>query len=198
LLHCSSAALWWELQQLPAKLINRPTKHGQVHATLDYASLLHPNGVRDMLAGMIVRKQIFTNADAAHTAEVLTRLGIDGCFEAIHCFETVQQLHRLPEGAPPAVLCKPNPKCFQAVLDHLGVPAERVVFADDSTRNCAAAHALGIFSVLVGREGHHPGCDLAIASVHQLPRVLPTLFAPASPPRVEATAEAAVPIRVPA
>jgi FMN phosphatase YigB (HAD superfamily) len=97
------------------------------------------------------------------------------------------------------VLCKPNRRCFEAVLERLGgVPAERVVFLDDSTRNCAAAHALGISTVLIGRDGHHPGCDLAVPAVHDLPRVLPSLFAPWSPPRVEAVAEAAVPIRVPA
>lgn len=42
------------------------------------------------------------------------------------------------------------------------------------------------------------GADLVISSIHELPRVLPGLFAPASPPRVEAAAEVAVPIRVPA
>lgn len=30
--------------------------------------------------------QIFTNADKAHAAQVLSRLGLEGCFEAVICF----------------------------------------------------------------------------------------------------------------
>jgi hypothetical protein len=52
-----------------------------VHATLEYDLLLHPNGVRDILAQVTATKHIFTNADAKHTAECLSRLGIQGCFE---------------------------------------------------------------------------------------------------------------------
>jgi len=171
-----------------------------VHATLDYDRLLQPNGVRAMLAEITpASKHIFTNADAKHTQTCLQRLGIDGCFEpsSIFCFETVQQLHKVADGEAPSVLCKPNKRCFAAVLEQLGLPANKVVFVDDSPRNCAAAHELGIFTVLLGA-GHVAGADLAISDIHELPRVLPSLFAPAQPPRVEAAAEVGVPIRVPA
>jgi FMN phosphatase YigB (HAD superfamily) len=110
----------------------------------------------------------------------------------------VQQLLKLPEGAPPQVLCKPNRLAFELVLRQLGTSPSRTVFVDDSPRNCAAAHEAGIFSVLVGREGHVAGADLVVPSVHDLPRVLPGLFAPPEAPRVEAAAEVGVPIRVPA
>ena len=33
--------------------------------------------------------QIFTNADKAHAAKVLSRLGLEDCFEGIICFETL-------------------------------------------------------------------------------------------------------------
>lgn len=33
--------------------------------------------------------QIFTNADKAHAAKVLGRLGLEDCFEGIICFETL-------------------------------------------------------------------------------------------------------------
>ena len=49
----------------------------------------------------------------------------------------------------------------------------------------------------VGREGHVAGADVVIQDIHELPRVLPSIFA-AEPPRVEAAAEVGVPIRVPA
>ncbi len=172
-----------------------------MHAALDYERLLKQDGgLRDLLAEVTARKQLFTNADAKHTAACLAQLGLEGCFEHIWCFETVQQLHQAAEGAAPSVLCKPDRRCFQAVLDRVGVAAGRAVFIDDSPRNCLAAHELGIYTVLVGRDDcHHvQGADLVIADIHQLPRVLPSLFAPAQPPRVEVAAEVGVPIHVPA
>lgn len=33
--------------------------------------------------------QIFTNADKDHAAKVLTRLGLEDCFEGVICFETL-------------------------------------------------------------------------------------------------------------
>lgn len=33
--------------------------------------------------------QIFTNADREHAAQVLHRLGLEGCFEGVICFETL-------------------------------------------------------------------------------------------------------------
>lgn len=173
--------------------------HSKVHAPLDYAALLSPaHEVRQMLGAMTAQKHIFTNADAKHAAECLTRLGLDDCFETLWCFENLQQLHQQRQaGAPPSVLCKPDPASFSAVLRQLRADPRAVVFIDDSPRNCAAAHALGITTVLVGHEGHTAGADLVIKSVTELPRVLPGLFA-AEPPRVEAAAEVGVPIRVPA
>lgn len=50
----------------------------------------------------------------------------------------------------------------------------------------------------VGREGHVPGADLVIPTIHDLPRVLPGLFAPPDAAAAEAAAEQAVAISVPA
>lgn len=168
--------------------------HSCVHATLDYERLLRPNGVREMLANLTAQKHLFTNADANHAAECLKCLDLEGCFESIFCFETMQQLNDRPS----TVLCKPSRRAYEAVLARLGVAeASRVVFVDDSPKNVAAAHALGIFTVLIGRD-HVPGADLVIADVRELPRVLPSLFAPATPPTAEPAEAAAVPIVVPA
>jgi FMN phosphatase YigB (HAD superfamily) len=101
---------------------------------------------------------------------------------------------------PGTVLCKPARRAYEAVLERLGVDdARRVVFVDDSPKNVAAAHALGIFTVLIGRD-HVPGADLVIPDVRELPRVLPALFAPATPPAAEHAepTAVAVPIVVPA
>lgn len=37
--------------------------------------------------------QIFTNADKAHASQVLSRLGLEDCFEGIICFETLNPPH---------------------------------------------------------------------------------------------------------
>lgn len=116
--------------------------------------------------------------------------------QTIWCFENVQQLLKPAEGAPPRVLCKPNRRAFELVLQQLGAQPARTVFVDDSPRNCASAKEAGIFTVLVGHEGHV--ADVVIPSIHELPRVLPALFAPPQSSRAEAVAEVGVPIRVPA
>lgn len=82
--------------------------------------------------------------------------------QTIWCFENMQQLQKVFDAAgpqPPAacVLCKPNKRAFEAVLQQLGLEASKVVFIDDSPRNCAAAHEVGIFSVLVSDRGKVAG-----------------------------------------
>ncbi|MCI40675.1 haloacid dehalogenase-like hydrolase superfamily protein, partial [Trifolium medium] len=53
--------------------------------------------------------QIFTNADHAHTVEVLSRLGLEDCFEGIICFETLNPLSSYRQ-----ILCKPSVEAFEA------------------------------------------------------------------------------------
>lgn len=38
--------------------------------------------------------QIFTNADNIHAVKVLRKLGLEGCFESIICFETLNPVHK--------------------------------------------------------------------------------------------------------
>lgn len=85
------------------------------------------------------------------------------------------------------VLCKPNKACFQLVLDQLGAQPSSTIFIDDSIRNVAAAHEMGIFSVLVSptlaaQQSPHQqvaGADLVVASFNQLREVLPQVSHPA-------------------
>lgn len=42
----------------------------------------------------VVKAQIFTNADKIHTVKVLSRLGLEDCFEGIICFETLNPIHK--------------------------------------------------------------------------------------------------------
>lgn len=154
--------------------------HDHIHGTLDYDALLRPDAeLAAILRRLDVPRYILTNADAKHAAACLTRLGIEDCFQGMFCFDNVQELgrsHGLCGTPDTPVLCKPNKRTYELVLEQLGAKPEDVVFVDDSIRNVTAAHEMGIFSVLVGREGHVPGADLVIPTFHQLPQVLPELF----------------------
>ena len=47
------------------------------------------------------------------------------------------------------VVCKPSATAFELALQQAGAEAGSTVFFDDSTRNIAGAHKLGITTVLV-------------------------------------------------
>lgn len=103
--------------------------------------------------------------------------------QSIWCFENVMETGRIRGVVNTAqpVLCKPNKACFQLVLDQLGLDAPSTIFIDDSVRNVAAAHEMGIFSVLVSptlaaQQAPHQqvaGADLVVANFNQLREVLP-------------------------
>lgn len=38
--------------------------------------------------------QIFSNADEAHVTKVLSKLGLEDCFERVICFETLNPTHK--------------------------------------------------------------------------------------------------------
>lgn len=68
--------------------------HGFVHGRLPY-NLLKPDPVlRGLLLSLPIRKVAFTNSDMAHTARVLSRLGLEDCFERIICFETLNPTNK--------------------------------------------------------------------------------------------------------
>ncbi|KAM4069962.1 hypothetical protein ACJW30_12G128400 [Castanea mollissima] len=63
--------------------------HAYVHGRLPYDVLKPDPVLRNLLLSMPQRKIIFTNADKAHVSQVLSRLGLEDCFEGIICFETL-------------------------------------------------------------------------------------------------------------
>ena len=68
------------------------------------------------------------------------------------------------------VLCKPSRQAFEMAMRLAGVDdARRAVFLDDSTRNIASAHKMGLFSVLVGRTGVECNSHLQLQTIHELP-----------------------------
>ncbi|XP_048434454.1 uncharacterized protein C24B11.05 isoform X2 [Pyrus x bretschneideri] len=79
--------------------------HAYVHGRLPYDLLTHDLVLRNLLLSMPQRKIIFTNADRAHAAQVLNRLGLEDCFEGIICFETLNPPHNLDDEAEEVLNC---------------------------------------------------------------------------------------------
>ncbi|CAI9098250.1 OLC1v1034865C3 [Oldenlandia corymbosa var. corymbosa] len=68
--------------------------HSFVHGRLPYENLKPDPVLRSLLLSLPFRKVIFTNADKIHATKVLSRLGLEGCFEGIICFETLNPVHK--------------------------------------------------------------------------------------------------------
>ncbi|GLT89566.1 hypothetical protein SLE2022_075440 [Rubroshorea leprosula] len=68
--------------------------HSFVHGRLPYENLKPDPVLRSLLLSLPLQKVIFTNADRVHAAKVLSRLGLEDCFEGIICFETLNPTHK--------------------------------------------------------------------------------------------------------
>ena len=107
------------------------------------------------------QKFIFTNADCAHAGRVTKALGLDGVFTG--CID----VHVI------APYCKPMPESFLLALKAAGDPEKRkCVLVDDQPRITRAARALGIFTVLVGRDDPGFDADEALVRLTDLPGLL--------------------------
>ncbi|XP_074570971.1 uncharacterized protein C24B11.05-like [Curcuma longa] len=63
--------------------------HAFVHGRLPYETLKPDPVLRSILLSVPQRKIIFTNADKVHAAKVVSRLGLEDCFDGFICFETL-------------------------------------------------------------------------------------------------------------
>jgi len=96
-------------------------------------------GIDDLLARLQgrVRLLMLTNTNALHSAEFHRTCGpVLARFERV--FESWQMGCR-----------KPEPACFQQVIDWLALPPERIAYFDDSAENIEAAARLGLVARLV-------------------------------------------------
>jgi putative hydrolase of the HAD superfamily len=123
---------------------------------------LKPNPeLRAALEGISARKLIFTNADCAHADRVTKVLGLEGVFEG--CID----VHVI------APHCKPMPGAFELALAAAGNPDPRnCVLFDDQGRVTRAARALGMYTVLVGRDDPGFEADEAVPQLVDLPSIL--------------------------
>lgn len=97
--------------------------------------------LRAVLERIPQEKVILTNADARHAERTLAALGIADQFTRI--FDVVFFDYE----------CKPALVVYQRVLAALDARADECALVEDSARNLAPAHELGIKTILVGAEG---------------------------------------------
>nr|XP_043622543.1 uncharacterized protein C24B11.05-like [Erigeron canadensis] len=171
--------------------------HSFVHGRLPYEYLKPDPLLKNLLHSLPLRKVIFSNANEAHVAEVLGRLGLEDCFDDVICFETLN-----PKGQdidddndatkssvigdannePVAVLpktpivCKPFENAFQQAFLIAEINPEKSLFFDDSIRNIQTAKLLGLSTVLVGSSQRKQGADYALESIHNIRDALPELW----------------------
>ncbi|CDO97465.1 unnamed protein product [Coffea canephora] len=152
--------------------------HAYVHGRLPYDALKPDPILRNLLLSMPQRKIIFTNADKAHAAQVLSRLGLEDCFEGVICFET---LNPPPPEAPSADHANGTPdddndSAGETAIRIANVDPNKTIFFDDSARNIASAKLAGLHTVIVGSSNLVPGADHALSSIHNIKEALPQIW----------------------
>ncbi|KAL8527248.1 hypothetical protein ACS0TY_005213 [Phlomoides rotata] len=91
--------------------------HSFVHGILPYEWLKPDHTLRNLLHSLPSRKVIFSNANEAHVAKVLQRLGLEDCFDDIVYFETLNPKVEVPKNdskelPKTPVVCKPHENSF--------------------------------------------------------------------------------------
>ncbi|XP_031254981.1 uncharacterized protein C24B11.05-like [Pistacia vera] len=177
--------------------------HSFVHGRLPY-NMLKPDPVlRNLLLSLPIKKVIFTNADKNHASTVLSKLGLEDCFERIICFETlnptdkdtvpvnenVSELREISdindyslrpnadlELPNTPVVCKPFEQAFEQVFKIANINPQKTLFFDDSVRNLQTGKKMGLHTVWVGTSHRADGVDYALESIHNIREALPELW----------------------
>ncbi|KAG5376335.1 hypothetical protein IGI04_040931 [Brassica rapa subsp. trilocularis] len=148
-----------------------------------------------------IETSVFTNADKAHAAKIIARLGLDGCFERIISFETLNP--NINTESPAAVMesreifdiisytanpdtsiklpktpviCKPFEGAFEHVFKMTNINPHKTLFFDDSIRNIQTGKRVGLHTVWVGTSHKDEGVDIALEHIHNIREALPELW----------------------
>ncbi|KAJ2909817.1 suppressor of deletion of TFIIS, partial [Coemansia aciculifera] len=139
-------------------------------------SIIKPDPtLRLMIQSIKTRRWAFTNAGIMHAKRVLKCLQVDDLFEGITFCDYTE----------PDFPCKPERRAYSKAMAESGVADVRLCyFADDSAQNVKAAREIGWTAVLVSKQTPSASTtnagttkDLHTTSIHDLPSVLPQLFA---------------------
>ncbi|KAK4755806.1 hypothetical protein SAY87_009563 [Trapa incisa] len=155
--------------------------HSYVHGRLPYHLVKPDPQLRSLLLSIPQRKIIFTNSDRAHAVRVLKRLELEGCFDQIVCFETMNP--NLPASTRPdefPVILKPSPEAMEIALRAADVDPRRTLFFDDNVKNIAAGKAVGLKTVLIGKSVKTREADYALEAVRDLAGVIPEIWGAAA------------------
>ncbi|KAL8549189.1 hypothetical protein ACS0TY_008151 [Phlomoides rotata] len=152
--------------------------HSFVHGRLPYEWLKPDHTLRNLLHSLPIRKVIFSNANEAHVAKVLQRLGLEDCFDDIVCFETLnpkvendsKELPKTP------VVCKPHENAFEQAFKIAEINPHKTLFFDDSIRNLQTAKITGLHTVWVGSSHRTEGVDYSLESIHNMKEAFSELW----------------------
>ncbi|PIA60369.1 hypothetical protein AQUCO_00300100v1 [Aquilegia coerulea] len=179
--------------------------HSFAHGRLPYEKLKTDPVLRGLLLNLPYRKIVFTNGDRIHAAKVLSRLGLEDCFEGIICFETLNpnqnndfkcadsrlniaitkpydiikhfsQAKDASELPKTPIVCKPSEASIEEALKIANINPQRTMFFDDSVRNIQSGKRVGLHTVLVGTSQRVQGADYALESIHNIREALPELW----------------------
>lgn len=128
--------------------------------------LSHDAALDSMLAGLPLRKVIFTNADEQHAQRVLSSLGIERHFPLIVDIRVLD------------FVAKPDPRAYHQVLDMVSAEPQECILAEDTSRNLCPARELGMRTVLVGDDGSEDCADFRIPTITGLPAVVASVRQP--------------------
>ncbi|XP_004296895.1 PREDICTED: uncharacterized protein LOC101301381 [Fragaria vesca subsp. vesca] len=143
--------------------------HSFVHGRLPYDRIKPDHQLRNLIRSIPQRKIIFTNSDRNHALTCLDRLGLNGCFEQIICFETMNP--KLAESTRPdefPVVLKPSMEAMRIAIEAAEVDPRRTLFLDDNVRNITAGRAVGLRTVLVGKTVKSKEADYVLENVKNL------------------------------
>ena len=145
--------------------------------TDEYLSFVHDVGIEDLLRydaeldaaleRLDVPKVIFTNSPREHAERVLAAMGL------AHHFERIFDLRYFEFAG------KPDPRCYQRVLEQLGVMGAETLLLEDTPQNLGPARALGMTTMLIC-DGTFvcPDADYRPATIEEALRAAETLVVP--------------------
>jgi putative hydrolase of the HAD superfamily len=116
--------------------------------------------LRLALAGLSLRRIIFTNGCCRHADRVLAQLGLNDLFEQVFDIRVA--------GYRP----KPYREPYVQVLQHLQVPAHRCLMVEDTVENLRTAKELGMGTILVGKGTPPSYVDVQVDCAAEVPQAL--------------------------